>query len=78
MPRWIKEYVSKFGVGSNNIEFLFRSGGNFPDDLSEYKMVVHCGACMLNDREMHYRQKCSGDQNVPFTNYGITIAYKVY
>jgi [FeFe] hydrogenase H-cluster maturation GTPase HydF len=70
LPRWIKEYTSQ-----KKINFAFRSGGDFPDDLSEYHMVVHCGACMLNAREVHYRQKCADDQNIPFTNYGITIAY---
>ncbi|MCL2128017.1 MAG: [FeFe] hydrogenase H-cluster maturation GTPase HydF, partial [Treponema sp.] len=55
-------------------EFFFRSGGDFPEDLSPYKMVIHCGACMLNDREMQYRCLCAGDQNIPFTNYGVAIA----
>jgi len=56
-------------------EFSFRSGGDFPDDLSPYRMVIHCGACMLNDREMQYRSRCASDQGLPFTNYGITIAH---
>ena len=56
-------------------EFNFRSGGDFPDDLSPYRMVIHCGACMLNDREMQYRSRCASDQGLPFTNYGITIAH---
>jgi len=56
-------------------EFCFRSGGDFPDDISRYKMIIHCGACMLNDREMQYRGRCAADQGVPFTNYGITIAH---
>jgi len=56
-------------------DFSFRSGGDFPDDLSPYRMVIHCGACMLNDREMQYRSRCAADQGVPFTNYGITIAH---
>ncbi|GHV87714.1 [FeFe] hydrogenase H-cluster maturation GTPase HydF [Spirochaetia bacterium] len=74
LPRWISEYVSG-GTAEKKIEFVFRSGGDFPDDLSGYKMIIHCGACMLNDREMQYRQKCADDQNIPFTNYGIAIAY---
>jgi [FeFe] hydrogenase H-cluster maturation GTPase HydF len=74
LPRWINEYVSR-DKGVKKIDFAFRSGGDFPDDLSDYHMVIHCGACMLNDREMHYRQKCAGDQNIPFTNYGIAIAH---
>ncbi|MED9991386.1 MAG: [FeFe] hydrogenase H-cluster maturation GTPase HydF [Phascolarctobacterium faecium] len=69
LPRWIKEYTGK------NPEFIFTSGMEFPLDLSPYKMIIHCGACMLNEREMQYRIKCAADQNIPFTNYGITIAY---
>lgn len=69
LPRWIKEYTDK------NPEFIFTSGTEFPLDLSPYKMIIHCGACMLNEREMQYRIKCAADQNIPFTNYGITIAY---
>ena len=68
LPRWIKEYTGK------NPEFIFTSGTEFPLDLSPYKMIIHCGACMLNEREMQYRIKCAADQNIPFTNYGITIA----
>ena len=69
LPRWIKEYTGK------NTEFIFTSGTEFPLNLSPYKMIIHCGACMLNEREMQYRIKCAADQNIPFTNYGITIAY---
>lgn len=69
LPRWIKEYTGK------NPEFIFTSGTEFPLDLSPYKMIIHCGSCMLNEREMQYRIKCAADQNIPFTNYGITIAY---
>jgi len=69
LPNMIRKHS---GVG---LEFSFRSGGDFPDDLSPYRMVLHCGACMLNDREMHYRSRCAADQGVPFTNYGIAIAH---
>lgn len=69
LPRWIKEYTGK------NPEFIFTSGTEFPLNLSPYKMIIHCGACMLNEREMQYRIKYAADQNIPFTNYGITIAY---
>jgi len=69
LPRWIKNYTQK------QFDFHFTSGTEYPDDLAEYKLVVHCGGCMLNDREMKYRQKCSEDADVPFTNYGILIAY---
>jgi [FeFe] hydrogenase H-cluster maturation GTPase HydF len=69
LPRWIKNYVGK------QIQFIFTSGTEFPDDLSLYKLIVHCGGCMLNEREMKYRVKCALDQNVPITNYGVLIAY---
>lgn len=69
LPRWIRKYTQK----EPNFEFV--SGTEFPDDLSRYKLVVHCGACMLNQREMKYRLKCAGDQQIPITNYGISIAY---
>jgi len=69
LPRWIRDYTGK------EPEFCFRSGGDFPEDLSPYKMVIHCGACMLNEREMQYRRRCAEDQNIPFTNYGTTIAH---
>jgi [FeFe] hydrogenase H-cluster maturation GTPase HydF len=69
IPRMIKNYTGK------EPEFSFCSGGDFPEDLSPYKLIIHCGACMLNDREMQYRRRCAEDQGVPFSNYGITIAY---
>lgn len=69
LPRWIGEYTGK------KIRFEFTSGLEFPNDLSPYKLIVHCGACMLNEREMKYRVKCALDQSVPITNYGILIAY---
>ncbi|MDR2489499.1 MAG: [FeFe] hydrogenase H-cluster maturation GTPase HydF [Desulfovibrio sp.] len=69
LPRWIKNYTA------NEPEFRFCSGGEFPEDLSVYAMIIHCGGCMLNEREMRYRRRCAEDQHVPFTNYGITIAY---
>jgi [FeFe] hydrogenase H-cluster maturation GTPase HydF len=69
IPRWIKQYTGR------RPEFVFTSGGEFPGDLSGFHMVLHCGACMLNDREVHYRRQCAGDQGIPFTNYGIAIAF---
>lgn len=69
LPRWIREYTGK------EIRIETTSGTEFPDDLTKYKMIVHCGGCMLNEREMKYRLKCAEDQGVPMTNYGITIAY---
>ena len=69
LPRWIRQYTGK------EPEFVFSSGTEFPADLSPYKMIVHCGGCMLNEREMKYRLACANDQNIPMTNYGILIAY---
>lgn len=68
MPEWIRNYTGKKPV------FEFTSGTEFPGDVSSYKMVVHCGGCMLNEREMKYRIACCQDQGVPITNYGILIA----
>ena len=68
MPEWIRKYTGRKPV------FEFTSGTEFPDDVSSYKMVVHCGGCMLNEREMKYRIACCQDQGVPITNYGILIA----
>lgn len=58
-----------------NLGFEFCSGTEFPEDLSPYRLVVHCGGCMLNEREMRYRLKCAAGQQVAATNYGILIAY---
>ena len=69
LPRWIQEYTGK------KLEFCYTSGTEFPLDLSEYALIVHCGGCTLNEREMKYRLKCAEDQNIPMTNYGICIAY---
>ena len=69
LPKWLKEYTGK----TFNIETT--SGLSFADDLSRYKMIIHCGGCMLNDREMMYRTKCANDCGIPMTNYGTAIAY---
>lgn len=69
LPAWIRKYTEK------NLEFSFTSGTEFPDELGEYSLIVHCGGCMLNEREMKYRLSCAEDQGVPMTNYGIIIAY---
>lgn len=69
IPRWIREYTGK------DIRFETSSGTQFPDELGEYRLIVHCGGCMLNEREMKYRLSCAADQGVPMTNYGILIAY---
>lgn len=69
LPRWVREYTQA------EPEFIFCSGSEFPEDLSAYKFVIHCGGCMLNEREMHYRMQSAKKQKVPFTNYGIVIAH---
>ena len=69
LPGWVRKYTQA------EPEFCFTSGTEFPDDLSEYKLVIHCGACMLNEKEMVYRNKAAKEQGVPMTNYGIAIAY---
>jgi len=69
LPRWIKNYTGK------QLNFEFTSGGEFYEDLTNYKMIVHCGGCMLPEREVKFRMKCAEDQVVPITNYGILIAY---
>jgi [FeFe] hydrogenase H-cluster maturation GTPase HydF len=69
LPRWIAARTGK------NLDFRFTSGTEFPDDLSGYRLVVHCGGCMLNGREMEHRLRCAEEQGVPMTNYGILIAY---
>ena len=69
LPRWVREYTGK------DIDFEFTSGTEFPLKLNHYKMIIHCGGCMLNEREMKYRLKCAGDASVPITNYGTAIAY---
>lgn len=68
LPNWIRNYTGK------ELSFEFTSGGEFPEDLSPYALVVHCGGCMLNDREMKARIARAVAQIVPITNYGICIA----
>ena len=68
LPNWIRKYTGK------ELSFEFTSGGEFPEDLSPYALIVHCGGCMLNDREMKARIARAVAQNVPITNYGICIA----
>ncbi len=69
IPRWLKQHCGK------QIDIETCSGTEFPEDLTKYAAVIHCGGCMLNEREVKYRMKCALDQGVPFTNYGITIAH---
>ena len=69
IPKWIREYTGK------EIRIETTSGTEFPDELGKYRLIVHCGGCMLNEREMKYRLSCAQNQGVPMTNYGILIAY---
>lgn len=68
MPNWIKEYTNA------DIEFCFTSGGEFPEDLSGYALIVHCGGCMLNEKEMSYRLNKASESGIPIVNYGVAIA----
>jgi small GTP-binding protein len=68
LPGWLRGYSGK------DLIFETSSGRSFPEDLSRYALVLHCGGCMLNEREMLYRMNCAKDQGVAFTNYGIAIA----
>lgn len=69
LPNWIRKHTGA------EPEFHFCSGGDFPEDLSRYKMVVHCGGCMQTRREMEYRLTLCQEQGIPVTNYGVLIAY---
>ncbi len=69
LPNWIRGYTNAEPV------FEFTSGTEFPLDLTSYKLIIHCGACMLNEREVIYRTRCAEVQDIPLTNYGIIIAY---
>ena len=69
LPKWIRDFTGR------QFNFSWTSGTEFPADLSPYRLVIHCGGCMLNEREMQYRYRCAADQNVPMTNYGLCIAY---
>ena len=69
LPRWLREYTKK------DLSFAFCSGTEFPEDLSPYGLILHCGGCMLNEREVRYRMKCAADQGISMTNYGVAIAH---
>ena len=69
LPKWIRDFTGR------QFNFSWTSGTEFPADLSPYRLIIHCGGCMLNEREMQYRYRCAADQNVPMTNYGLCIAY---
>ena len=69
LPKLLQKYTGK------SLNFKWTSGTEFEEDLSGYKLIIHCGGCMLNEREMKYRLKCAVDQNTPMANYGTAIAY---
>ena len=69
LPKWLSEYTGKA------LELEFTSGRDFPEDLSGYSLVIHCGGCMLTEREMQYRVRQAEDAGVPITNYGMVIAH---
>lgn len=69
LPKWLKEYTGK------NLNFEFTSGGTFPNDLTKYSLIIHCGGCMLKDREVRARYKHAKNSGIKITNYGIAIAY---
>ena len=69
LPHWINSHTKK------QLNFEFTSGTEFPVDLSKYDLIIHCGGCTLNEREMQYRLKCAEDQGIPISNYGIAIAH---
>lgn len=69
LPNWLKKYTGK------ELNFAFTSGTEFPLELDKYRLIIHCGGCALNEREMKYRLKCAEDAGIPMTNYGTAIAY---
>ncbi|HMM22597.1 MAG TPA: [FeFe] hydrogenase H-cluster maturation GTPase HydF [Selenomonadales bacterium] len=69
IPRWLRQMVG------GDLDFAWVSGGDYPQDLSGYKLIVHCGACMLNRREMLHRLSAAREADVPIVNYGVLIAY---
>ena len=69
IPRWLRAHSGK------DIAIKTCSGTEFPDDLSPFKLVIHCGGCMLNERELLYRMREAERQGVPFINYGLLIAH---
>ncbi len=70
LPKWIKEYTK-----IEDLKFEWSSGTGFPENLKKFDLIIHCGGCMLNAKEMQFRMNCANSQEVPFTNYGVAIAY---
>lgn len=73
LPALIRRHTGL--AAPEDLRFSFTSGTEFPEDLSGYRMVIHCGGCMLNEREMKFRMACARDAGVPMTNYGTAIAH---
>ena len=69
IPGWLKSYTGK------ELTIKTVSGTEFPEDLSGISLIIHCGGCMLNEREVRFRMKCAEDAGIPMTNYGVVIAY---
>ena len=69
LPQWLEDYTNR------EPRYTFTSGAEFPEDLRDFDLIIHCGSCMLNEREMKYRLHCAKDEHIPMTNYGMAIAY---
>jgi len=69
IPRWLRQHTGR------DLVYEHTSGMKYPRDLSAYKLIIHCGACMLNRREMHYRIQQAKTAGIPIVNYGVLIAY---
>ena len=69
IPRWVEQFS-----GAKPL-YTFTSGGEFPHDLSDYKLIIHCGGCMLNEKEMAHRMETAEKAGVPMVNYGVAIAH---
>ena len=69
IPRWVENFSGA------KPQYTFTSGGEFPSDLSEYKLIIHCGGCMLNEKEMAHRMEIAEAAGVPMVNYGVAIAH---
>ncbi|HIW21401.1 MAG TPA: [FeFe] hydrogenase H-cluster maturation GTPase HydF [Candidatus Dorea intestinavium] len=69
LPQWLEDYTNR------EPSYTFTSGAEFPEDLRDFDLIIHCGSCMLNEREMKYRLHCAKDEHIPMTNYGMAIAY---
>ena len=69
IPRWVEQFSGA------KPKYTFTSGGEFPHDLSDYKLIIHCGGCMLNEKEMAHRMEIAEKAGVPMVNYGVAIAH---